>query len=303
MLNKRILLTVLVLAVSLKVGFGQSGRDYVDMIYSTSKESNVILQDTTIKGWAYDWVGGLNGSQASYKNWSQGGVNTISVTASTLFNLKYRKKRFGYSLITNFKYGQARIEGEGTRKTDDKIAIANKFSYQFQDSRFKFFGNINFTSQFDKGYNYNKEPKELLSRFMAPAYLSQVFGVGFNPSSYFTAEAGLAMKETVVQDTALSKRYGLDSGEKYRFEPGYSFIFNFEKKIVSNVRLVSSLETFTNLKQSVRTTDVNFSNEVIGKINDYLNTSFQFVLVYDEDFSTEVQLKQVLSVGFSFSIL
>ncbi len=296
------LIILIVVGFSVTLVHAQSDRDYVEMIYSTSAESNIILQDTT-NGWKYNWVGGLNGSQASYKNWSQGGVNTISVTASTLFNLKYRNDRFGYDLVTNFKYGQARIENEGTRKTDDKIAVANKFSYQFRDKRFNVFGNINFTTQFDKGYDYGQEPKLLLSKFMAPAYLSQVVGLGFNPADYFSAAAGLAMKETIVQDTSLSERYGLDEGEQYRFEPGYSILLNFEKKIVSNVKLVSSLETFSNLKESVRKTDVNFSNEIIGKINDYMNTSFQFVLVYDEDFSSEVQLKQVLSVGFSFSFL
>ncbi|MFH5883132.1 DUF3078 domain-containing protein [Halalkalibaculum sp. DA3122] len=292
----------ILLCILVRSGFGQSDRDYVDMIYSTSAESDVILQDTT-NGWGFNWVGGLNGSQASYRNWSQGGVNTISVTASTLFDLKYRKERFGYQLVTNFKYGQARIEDEGTRKTDDRIAIANKFSYRFRDERFNVFGNINFTTQFDRGYDYGEDPKLLLSRFLAPAYLSQVFGLGFHPADYFSAEGGVAMKETIVRDKTLSERYGLERGEKFRFEPGYSLIFNFEKKIVSNVRLNSTLETFTNLKENVRKTDINFSNEIVGKINDYLNTTFQFVLVYDEDFSREVQLKQVLSVGFSYSIL
>lgn len=272
------------------------------MVTSTSSKGDVILQDTT-EGWQHEWVGGFNGSQASYRNWSQGGVNTVSLTASTLFNLKYRKKRFGYNLVTNFKYGQARIEGESNRKTDDKIAIANQFKYLFEDSRFSVFGNINFSTQFDKGFDYGEEPKVLLSRFMAPAYFSQVLGVGFNPNDYFLAQAGVAMKETIVSDAELSTRYGLDEGQTFRFEPGYSIILNFEKNIVSNVRLVSSLETFSNLQQSVKKTDVHFSNEVIGNINDYLNTSFQFVLVYDEDFSRELQIKQVLSVGFSFSLL
>ncbi|MDR8393121.1 DUF3078 domain-containing protein [Aliifodinibius sp. S!AR15-10] len=302
MYAKYVLLTVFLLSLAAITGYAQSDQDYVDMIYATSAESDIILQDTT-NGWHFEWVGGLNGSQATYRNWSQGGVNTISMTASTLFNLKYRRNQFGYQLVTNFRYGQARIEGEGTRKTDDKIALANKFSYLFKDERFNIFGNINFTTQFDKGYDYNKDPKLLLSRFMAPAYLSQVLGLGFHPAEYFSAEAGLAMKETIVRDTTLSERYGLEPREKFRFEPGYSLIFNFEKKIVSNVRLVSTVETFTNLKESVRKTDINFSNEVVGKINDYLNTSFQFVLVYDEDFSREVQLKQVLSVGFSYSFL
>lgn len=277
--------------------------DYIDLIYSTSEESAAILKDT-LQGWHFRWVGGFNGSQASYRNWSQGGVNTISVTGSSLFNLKYHKKRFAYNLSTNLKYGKARIDGEGTRKTDDKIGISNKFSYLFEDSRFNAFGVINFSTQFDKGFQYGEDPeKELVSNFLAPAYAIQVTGLGFKPVDYFTAEAGLALKQTIVNDTTLSTRYGLDPGETFRFEPGYSVLLNLEKTIVSNVTLISSIETFTNLQQHVKSTDVQFTNELVGKINDYMNMSFQFVLVYDEDFSTEVQLKQVLSVGFSFSIL
>ena len=269
----------------------------------SSQESAAILADT-LRGWNVNWIGGLNGSQASFRNWSQGGANTVNVTASTLFNLKYRENQFGYNLLVNLKYGKAQIEGEGTRKTDDKISISNKFSYRFSDSRFTAFGNLNFNTQFDEGFDYKAEPEPvLISNFLAPGYLSQVVGIGYTPVDFFTAEAGMAFKETIVRDTTLSTRYGLDPGEKFRFEPGYSLILNFEKRIVSNVRLVSSLETFSSLRTSIKSTDINFSNELIGKINDYLNTSFQFVLVYDDDFSTEVQLKQVLSVGFSFNLL
>lgn len=277
--------------------------DVLEAFTLTSDESIAIMEDT-LRGWNVDWIGGFNGSQASYRNWSQGGVNTINVTGSTLFNLRYLENRFAYNFLANLKYGKARIEGDENRKTDDKIAVSNKFSYRFADSRFTAFGNINFNTQFDKGFNYAAEPEaELISDFFAPAYFYQIAGIGFSPAEYFTAEAGMAFKETIVRDTTLSTRYGLDPGEKFRFEPGYSIILNFEKRIVSNVRLVSTVETFTNLQKSIDATDINFSNELIGKINDYLNTSFQFVLVYDKDFSKEVQLKQVLSVGFSFNFL
>ncbi|MEL7835230.1 DUF3078 domain-containing protein [Fodinibius sp. Rm-B-1B1-1] len=264
--------------------------------------SKVVVSDT-LRGWAVDWQGGLNGSQASYDNWSQGGVNTISVTASTVFNAKYRKGQFAYALATNFKYGQARIEDEGTRKTDDRIAVNNKFSYLFEDERWSAFGNINFSTQFDEGFDYSTEPSTKISSFFAPAYFTQIAGIAFQPKEYFTAEAGMAMKQTIVSDTDLSTRYGLEEGETFRFEPGYSLAMNFEKKIVSNVRLISSVETFTNLQRHVDNTDVHFSNELIGKVNDYLNMSFQFVMVYDSDFSRELQVKQVLSAGISYSIL
>lgn len=267
--------------------------------------SKVSIADS-LDGWHMEWFGRLNGAQASYNNWSQGGVNTVTVTASTVYNAMYRKNKFGYALSTNLKYGQAKIEGEGTRKTDDKIAVNNKFSYNFSDDSWSFFGNINFSTQFYKGYDYNVEDEEepiLISRFLTPAYFIQIAGIAYNPSDYFTAGAGLAMKQTIVADTTLSTRYGLEPGEQFRFEPGYSVALSFDREVFANVQLISSVETFTNLQRHIDNTDVNFSNELVGRINDFMNLSLQFVMVYDSDFSREVQIKQVLSAGVSVDFL
>lgn len=302
------------LFLSVTQAFGQEAIEISELlederdisIRDMSRINRKVVVADSLEGWQLDWVGGLNGAQASYDNWSQGGVNTISVTASTVFNAKFRKNRFAYALATNLKYGKARLEGEGTRKTDDRIAINNKFSYLFNDDRWSAFGNINFSTQFDEGFDYKVPDGEapiLISKFFAPAYFTQIAGIAYNPVDYFTAEAGLALKETIVADTRLSERYGLDPGEKFRFEPGYSLAFNFEKNMFSNVRLISAVETFTNLQRHIDNTDINFSNELIGKINDFMNMSLQFVVIYDSDFSRKVQVKQVLSVGLSYSIL
>ncbi len=265
----------------------------------------VIISDT-LRGWNQTWVANLNGAQAAYDNWSQGGVNTISVTASTVYNAMYRKDRFGYAFSTNLKYGKARIADEGTRKTDDRLAINNKFSYRFADERWNAFANLNFSTQFDQGFDYSVPEGEdpvLISEFFSPAYFTQIAGIGFVPASYFTVEGGLAMKQTIVLEEELTTRYGLPEGENFRFEPGYSFALGFEKEVFKNLRLVSSVETFTNLQRHIDRTDVYFSNELVGRINDFLNMSFQFVAIYDEDFNREVQLKQVLSAGVSVNIL
>ncbi len=267
--------------------------------------SSMIVSDT-LDGWDLNWVGGLNGSQAAYNNWSQGGVNTVSVTASTVLDLRYRKDKYAYALTSNLKYGKARLEGEGTRKTDDRIAVNNKFSYLFDNEKWSAFGTINFSSQFDRGFDYNVAEGEdpiLISRFFAPAYFTQIAGIAYNPADFFTAEAGLALKQTIVSDTTLSTRYGLEPGEKFRFEPGYALGLNVEQTLFSNIKLISTLETFTNLQRSIKSTDVAFTNEIIGKINDFMNTSLQFVMIYDDDFSKKSQIKQVLSVGLSYSIL
>lgn len=296
---------------------GQGAEEAIEISKLIENESDISIRDMsrinrkvvvadTLEGWTKSWSTGLNGAQASYDNWSQGGVNTISVTASTVFSAKYRQNRFAYAFATNLKYGKAKLEGEGTRKTDDRIAVNNKFSYLFSDEYWSAFANINFSTQFDQGFDYNVADDQdpiLLSNFFAPAYFTQIVGIAYSPADYFSAEAGLATKETIVSNTQLSERYGLDPGEKFRFEPGYSVAMNFEKEVFSNVSLNSSVETFTNLQRHIDNTDINFSNELVGKINDVMNMSFQFVIIYDSDFSRQIQIKQVLSAGLSYNIL
>ncbi|HEX6981162.1 MAG TPA: DUF3078 domain-containing protein [Balneolaceae bacterium] len=275
-------------------------------ISDISRVNRQVNVSDTLQGWQFEWYGNLNGSQAAYNNWSSGGVNTISVTAATAYNMRYRYNQFAYAFAFNVEYGKARIDGEGTRKTNDRIAINNKFSYLFPNKNWSFFGNINFSTQVDQGYDYDVpegEPPELVSNFLAPAYFTQIAGVAYSSADFYSVEAGLALKETIVIDTTLSERYGLDPAEQFRFEPGYAFAVNFEKNVFSNVRLRSSIETFTNLQRPISSTDVYFNSELVGKINDFMNMSFSFVLIYDDDFSKQVQIKQVLSAGLSVEIL
>lgn len=275
-------------------------------IQDISRIDETVVVADTLDGWQAQWVGGVNGAQAAYNNWSGGGTNTISVTGSTVFNLKFRKDRFAYALDTNLRYGKARIEDEGTRKTDDRVAINNKFSFLFNNDKWSAFANINFSTQFDKGFDYSVpdtvQPR-LISKIFSPAYFTQIAGIAFTPADYFSLQAGMAMKETIIADTFLSERYGLDAGERFRFEPGYSTAMFFEKELFSNVRLISSVETFTNLQRHMSSTDVHFSNELVGQINNFMNMSFQYVTIYDDDYSKKVQVKQVLAAGISVSIL
>src|SRR5699024_1819412 len=123
-----------------------------------------------------------------------------------------RKNRFAYALNTSLKYGKAKIREEGTRKTDDRIAINNKFSYLFDNERWSAFANINFSTQFDQGFNYDVPDIEdpiLISEIFSPAYFTPVVGIAYTPTGYFSAQTGIAMKETIVANDALAERYGL----------------------------------------------------------------------------------------------
>lgn len=274
----------------------------------TANAQEVAIPDS-LDGWDLNWIAGLNGSQAAYSNWSQGGINNLAFTGNSAFTATYKKERSAYIFALNTRFGQTKIEGEGIRKTDDRLSIRNRFLYDLgadKESDFKLFGNINFRTQFSKGYKYGEGPEGgdiLISDFMAPGYLSENAGLAFVPSDNFSFEAGLGLQQTFVNNEDLATLYGLNEGDTFRNEAGLTFAIAYERTLATNLSISSSAETFTNLNKAVSSTDVFVTNQFTGKINDFMNASLRLDFIYDDDFSKELQVAQVLSVGVSFILI
>ena len=266
---------------------------------------NISIPDTII-GWQPSWVASLNGSQAAYNNWSQGGVSSISGTASSVLTLLYREGQYGYGFRMNLKYGQANTRGQGVRKTDDVLSIRNRFTYTFEErGDLAAYAMASLETQFDRGYEYDAGPNGediYISNFFAPAYLTEGIGIAYSPSDNFMVQGGFALKQTFVMEDELAPVYGLEPGDNFRNEAGITTGINFEKEVATDIVYLSSLSTFTNVAQSLSSTDVIWSNELVGQINKIVSASFQFELRYDDDFSSDIQLKQVLSAGISVNL-
>ena len=266
----------------------------------------IVIPDT-LKGWEDNWVVNLNGAQASFDNWSEGGVNTISGTFSTNYSKIYRGDLFAFGIRINGRYGQARLNDD-TRKSDDLLTIRTRSTFGFSDrTRLSAYGTVMLRTQFRDGFEYNAKRNpagadSLISGFFAPAYLTEGVGISFNAEKSFQMEAGLGLKQTIILREDLAPNYGLKQGDNYRFEGGLTTGITFQKEVVKNVQYNTDIETFTNLLHPINETDVYWTNEFIGKINSTLRTSLQFELRYDHDFSTDIQLKQVLSACVSMDL-
>lgn len=256
----------------------------------------------TVKHWNNNWVIGINGSQATYNNWSQGGVNSISGSVSSVYKANYQKERFTYNFENNLKYGQVNNEGQGVRKTDDQILIRNAFELKMTDIS-SIVANINFQSQFAPGFTFDENGRTKISDAFAPAYLNENIGYALTPNKKFKAELGAGFKQTIVTIDRLATSYGVDEGENFRFEAGFNIGLHFSDEVMENVTLTSSFESFSNVLVPLSSTDFIFRNELVGSINKYLNMNLQFTVMYDDDFSNELQIKQVLAAGFTFNIL
>jgi hypothetical protein len=271
-------------------------------------EKVTVPEPDTVTYWDLNWTASLSGAQAAYSNWAKGGVNSMSLTSSSLIQLIYDRGPFIYEFRVRTRYGQARIQDRGVRKTDDLISIRHRFLFDIspeEDDDFRLFGNINFDTQFAEGFNYEAGPEGqdiLISDFLSPAYFTQNAGIAYFPQANFSIEAGLGLRQTIVRDTTLSTRYGLEAGQTFKNQGGVTVGINFEFGMMDNISYSGSLETFTNILRPIRRTNVFFSNELVGRVNNVVRVVFRLDMNYDDDFSRRLQFRQELSAGVTINI-
>ena len=273
----------------------------IEVLASTMASDSAAADETKVPAWNLGGWFTLNGSQASFRNWSQGGVNNIAGSSTARFTAEYNRARYIINHNTNLRYGQSRISGDGFRKTDDEIRVRNQIRRLLEDERLSIIVQINFNSQFDEGYNNAR--KEVISRFLAPAYIIETIGFAYNPEKSYQIDFGISMRQTVVRSERLRPRYNLKPDELIRNEGGISIGVKVEREIMTNVVYNGQLDTFSNLLEPLNSSTVRFSNELIGKINSYLTVNMELALRYDDNVTNELQVKQILSVGFSYRFL
>lgn len=290
----------LVTLLTLSTVFTANAFAMTDVTYEEDEAQSVpadsVVNPLNMSGWFT-----LNGTQASFRNWSQGGVNNIAASSTARFEVEYKKSRHILTSSSNLKYGKARIEGNEYRKTDDEIRLRNQYRYLLDDPRFSLIAQVNFNTQFDKGFDKNYD--NVISKFMAPGYLVETVGFAFNPEPGLQFDMGISLKQTIVIDTTLSTTYNLKPGETIMNEGGISLGMKLERDIATNVNLSSQIETFTNYLRPVSSTTIRFTNEIVGKINSYLSANVQLAMVYDDNITRELQVKQVISIGFNYRFL
>jgi hypothetical protein len=110
------------------------------------------------------------------------------------------------------------------------------------------------------------------------------------------------MKETVVLIERFRMLYGVNPTGPVRFQLGVESFTEFDKEVLQNVLLKSSLGLFAAFNQE-DLPDMLWENVIVMKVNNWLSADFEFVALFDRDLSDRIQLKEALSIGFSFVII
>jgi len=175
----------------------------------------VWSQDPVQKPWVWTGITGLNLNQASFSNWTAGGVNSVAFSALGKFSANYTKEKFTWNNNLNLLYGMVKNQDETMKKSEDNIELISVAGHDLSKN-WAVTGYMSFRSMFSNGYDKDNDTIRI-SKFMSPGYLTLSPGFRFKPNDYFYVIISPATaKFTFVTDQTLADQgsFGVTPAEK-----------------------------------------------------------------------------------------
>ncbi|MBP6429526.1 MAG: DUF3078 domain-containing protein [Bacteroidales bacterium] len=281
----------------------------VKAINEAANRASKIVEDTVAqaKHWKIKNNLTFNTEQNMFTNWEAGGVSSFAFSTFYKGFFNYSKKKVKWDNTVELGYGKMRQDnnGEGIfdkgnifRKNEDKIELNSIIGYK-AFSHWNYSALINFKSQFDEGF---KNDTILVSAFLSPAYLTTSVGLEYKPRPYLSVLLSpLTGRTTIVADNRLAKKgnFGLEQDGHCDFAFGSYIKIFFEKEVFKNVNVLSKLEFFNDYDKApfLTNTDINFETYVTMKVNKYLSAFINVQVIYDYDFSANLQFKERIGLS------
>ncbi len=280
----------------------------------TAKAQFVVVDSTT--NWRKSFKAGLNINQANFSsNWKGGGVNSFGFNTLVNFKANYKKDKASWDNEIDLLYGMVNNEGQGVRKTMDRVYIDTKYGYAIA-SKWDAFVAINVLTQFAKGYKYVKdangvEQGQLISDSFSPVFITATLGAEWKPVSYFKMRfSPIAPRVTILRNndgrySAVDPvaPYGVNVGESDRFEfYAFQMTADFDKDIATNMNLKVRYMMFANYKTfEINKVDHRVDMNLTAKVNKFFNVSLGGIFLYDFDQDASPQYSQALSLGVLYT--
>lgn len=274
-----------------------------------AQDGGTVEADTST--WDVGLIGKLNGSQAGFQNWAEGGVNTLALSTGVEGIAEQVVGTWTQKHSVRLSFGIVKQDTLAFRKAEDLIRLTTTLNYVGEGSLKLFQPTVSagIRSQFAPGFNFEKnpfgdgrQPPVKVSDFLSPATFTQSAGFAWKPTVWFSQRLGLGAKETVVMIERLRTLYGVDPSSSTRFEFGMEAFTDFDKEIVKNVHYKSTLGLFAAFNNP-DLPDYLWENLVTMKVNSWMKVNFEWSLLFDEDVSSDLQVKEVFSVGISYAFL
>lgn len=239
-------------------------------------------------------------NQASFSNWTAGGENNVAGNISVNYDFNYRNEKLKWDNKIIAVYGSSHVNGQGYRKTDDRfeynsvLALNNTKNWYFS-----FFAN--FISQFTRGFDYTKNPKEEVSSVLSPAYLSFGPGILWRKNENMKVNIAPATSRFTFVSKPFSGRYGVPEGKRSTYGLGFNMSAFLKYKLMKNVTMENIVAIYSDYLMNPENIDVNYQMNFLVTINKYLTTNLTLHGIADDNASSRIQLREVFGLGVNYT--
>lgn len=238
----------------------------------------------------------LSLQQVSLSNWAAGGASSFALNTGLQLFANYKKENIIWETNLSVNFGVNRQTGRSyaTRKSNDNFIFISKYGRQLS-KKIYLSTQIDARTQLLKGYKYYRESgaeedsRSRLSDFLSPGYIQSSTGINYQTTNkkggkFSSILSPFTGRFTVVLDDSLSMAgaYGVVSGEKIKPEAGISLSSSADFKVMENVNWKMDLNLFTNYEK-LGNTVVNFNSVISLKVNKYITTRIETIMIYDEN--------------------
>jgi hypothetical protein len=262
-----------------------------------------LLKKDTMNVWIPTVVTGLNVSQIAFSNWTQGGSDAFTWTATGNLGLDYRTGGWTFRNRCKLAYGRTKLGGQGYITNDNDLNLENMVSLDIGWTTDPYFSNSLVTT-IAEGYSYSANPPVPTATFFDPGYVTQSIGFTYNKLQSLTTRLGFASQEVFANEFRqyTDNPATMNKVEAFKFETGFESVTQDKLLIADNMFLTTGLRFFTRFER-LDVWDVRWDSVIAAKINSLINVHFNYQLVYQKDQSLKTQTKEGLQLGVMYTIL
>ena len=278
------------------------------------EETKLEAEEVKRRHWIRTFNASLQFSQAYVSpNWYQGGNNNLNVLGQIYYNVKLNEQfhpNLLFDFTSQYKLGMNSAPDDSLRNysiSDDLLQLNLNMGLKAVKRWY-----YSFTGQFKTQLlnSYTSNTRNLRSAFLSPGVLNLGVGMTYkytNAKKTFSFDASLpliAYNLKICTNERLNEtQFGIKEGHKTISSYGSTVELKLFWKISSNISYNTRLFAFTDYTRL----QSDWENTLVFEINKFLTTQIYAHLRYDthgiqvdESKWKKLQLKEILSIGFSY---
>lgn len=265
-----------------------------------NEEAAAKMTEEIPMGWTKKGTFTLLANQASFDNWLAGGQNSISGNISGNYDFNYKNENWNWDNKLMGSYGLTKLKGQDLQKSDDRF-VFNSLAGRKASGEWFYSLFFNFQTQFDSGFDLDSGIKT--SHFFSPAYFQFGPGMLWKKSDNLKVNFAPATSKLIVVHphfTEFGPSFGVEKGDSSRYEFGAAINGYYKFDLMENVSVENILNLYSNYLEDPQNVDIDYTLNVVLKVNKYLSTNFAFQTIYDDNSFRGFQTRQVIGVGVNY---